>query len=373
MDRGALGAIDLPDLATYLQHKGWERTEGHTELAEFWRHLTDSDADLLVPRSRSVRDYLTRMSEILSVLEGRESRSWRSILADIQLVGTDVVRLKHPSDTPEGSIPLLDGVHLFEQALDMIAAAAGAAVSPRATLPPRRPLQAIDYLNRVRLGQTEKSSYVVRILSQIEPIETQRSPSLLDLWEEPFPRQVTMTLAKSLTAMDEAIQAVHTSGSYDGFIASVPKGVSANLCDSILGIVKHEARVVNVSIDLAWAIGRPVPPDVRSSFEFRFEDASILNEGARLLREVEPITGTTITGVVVNLHREEGELDGLATVSAVVNGSIRNLRVPLEQLDYLKAVEAHRESRGVIFQADLEARGRSYGAANVRNFKIILD
>lgn len=371
MDREALGEVGLLDLATYLKAKGWERSEGHTEFAESWRHGDDVGTDIVVPRVRNVRDYLTRMREILDALEDLESRSWRAILADIQLVGTDVVRLKHPSDTPEGSILLLDGVHLFEKALDMVAAAAGAAVAPRASLPPRRPPQAIDYLNRVRLGQTERSSYVVKILSRIDSQSAPAQPSLWDLWEDPFPRQVTMTLAKSLTAMDEAVRSARASGSYDSFVAAVPKGLSANLCDSVLGIVKHEARGVNVTIDLAWAIGRPVPPDVRSTFEFRFEDADILNEGARVLRAVEPISGTTLAGVVVNLHRDEGESDGLATVSAVVNGSIRKLRVPLEEVDYIKAVEAHRESRGVMFLADLAAHGRSYVATSVRDFRII--
>jgi hypothetical protein len=62
----------------------------------------------------------------------------------------------------------------------------------------------------------------------------------------------------------------------------------------------------------------------------------------------------------------------LAKIGSVINGRIRRLNVPLEEADYERAIDAHREQRGVLFHADVERLGRKWFANNVADFQIIV-
>ena len=78
-----------------------------------------------------------------------------------------------------------------------------------------------------------------------------------------------------------------------------------------------------------------------------------------------------MTGVVVNLHREEGQIEGRVTVACVIEGVVRQLQAILAAADYDRAIEAHREQKGVMFRADIARAGRGFRASNVREFRVV--
>jgi len=94
-------------------------------------------------------------------------------------------------------------------------------------------------------------------------------------------------------------------------------------------------------------------------------------EASEHLRRWEPQQGALITGVIVGLHRQEGQWDGRVTVACVIEGSVRQLQVPLPGADYQLAVDAHGDQKQVIFRADIQRLGRSYRASNISEFKVI--
>ena len=58
----------------------------------------------------------------------------------------------------------------MERARDLVLAAACAAITKRAYFATRKPTKATDYLSRVRMGQTERGSYVLTIRSDGMPL-----------------------------------------------------------------------------------------------------------------------------------------------------------------------------------------------------------
>jgi hypothetical protein len=251
-----------------------------------------------------------------------------------------------------------------------VTAAAYAAVSPRKIVPSRRPLEVQDYLQHVKLGQTEQGSFVLTIISNVTPLLTPGARNLLELMDEPFPRKVTKTLTGALGAMKEAMTTVKESNRLEVFATAVEHGVSANFCEAVVGLLEAAGHPGSIGLDVTWAPTLPVPNELPQSVEFSYAEAPILIEAARFLRASSPLEGIAITGVITNLHREQDAQDGIVTVFGVVDGVGRRILLPLIATDYQVAIEAHREKRGVYFVADVIREGRHYKAINISDFRM---
>jgi hypothetical protein len=312
------------------------------------------------------------MSEAFATVARVEARSELEVLNDLLLLDVDVVRVHRPADDDvRASIALSAGALLLQNATELVTASAVSAVSPRRVISARRPTQALDYLNRVQLGQTERSSFVLTIVSKVEALNTPGTPGLLEYMEEPFPRKVIATLARGLSAAKDAITQSAESGRYDPFDLTVEQGVSANLCEALAGIISAAEPGGSVNVSIGWAAKRPAPTQVPSSLTFERSDASLLLGAAKYLRHTSPLEGLRLTGVVVNLHREEGQQAGVATIATVIDGSVRKLSTPLTSDEYAIAIDAHREQRAILFRADAALVGRTYRATNVSDVRLV--
>jgi hypothetical protein len=373
-DREQLQSLTPTAIAAYLQAKGWHREPSGYEQAELWtlKINRDEPAEALVPTNGNVRDFALRVSELLSTLEYLEQRSQLEIVRDILYAEADVIRLRRLTEAGDaGVIPLVDGVKLVENAIAVMTAAACSAVSPRKVVPSQRPAEAQDYLQHVKLGQTEQGSFVLTIISPVVPLLTPGSPNLLEFMEDPFPRRVTKTLASALAATRVAISLETVSDRLGAFEGMVENGVSTDLCEAIAGLLEAAGQHGRIGLDVRWAPALPVTTQKGSSLEFTYEEAPVLTQAARVLRESSPQESISIFGVVVHLSREQHSDNGAVTIHGVVEGSLRKFLVPLSAADYEVAIEAHRQKRGVYFLADIAKLGRRYRADNVWGFRML--
>jgi hypothetical protein len=333
-DREQLQSLDPVEIASYLQAKGWQRTDSGYELAACWSFETNAGAslDVLVPTDATVGDFALRMSELLQALERVEQRSQMEILSDIQYARSDVVRLRRAEEgNAVGGIPLVDGEKFIGEAVTLMTAAACAAIYPGRVMSAKQAAQASEYLQHVKMGQTERGSFVLTIVSRLVPLVTPGAYPLFDSVDEPFPRKVTKTLAEALDATRMAVSKVQSSGRVKIFEEAVGHGVSANLCEAIAGLLAAAGQAGRIGVEVAWAPTLPSNVPELQPIEFAFEEVSILNRAARFLRESAPGEGIPIAGVVIRLAREQDAGDGTATILGVVGGSIRRITVPCER------------------------------------------
>lgn len=374
MFTGDLPPIDSESLATYLAANGWESEASVSPFAKIWYRPNQADdaPDLIVPIQDDVADFKVRLSEIFRNLQKIESRPEELIARDIILSSCDVVRLRRPvPSSKEDSILLKDGAVIIKNALKMMTSAACSTVSPRPVIPARRPAQASDYIDNIRMGHTERGSYVLTIISKVAPQLTQGAPGLLEYLECPFPRKVTQSLCRSLAALKDASQQVADSDDFTPFLDRVNEGITASLCEAIKDMVINESGEAEIGVSVSWAPSAPVEGESSQRFDFHPSIAPILSRAADFLRKSEPQEDIFLTGVVVGLHREEGSDDGRVTIACVIDGSVKQLQVQLGLDDYSTAIDAHGSRSGVVFRADIVRDGRSYVAESVQGFRLV--
>ena len=218
-------------------------------------------------------------------------------------------------EAADGSIPIDEGVSLVAHARDMMVAAACAALEPRAAYPGRKASEVTEYLKRTRMGQTERGSYVVSVISPVAPClapaeEGKLFEDVCVADEPPFERLVTVTLAQGLHAVSVAAERAASTGTFEPFLEAVKSGVSANLCSALVGLATGDGDTSQLDIDVSWSRARPQDAQTPSHFSLDRDAVPVIEEAGRLLRAKEPLEQFRLYGPVFRLQQRPDESRG---------------------------------------------------------------
>lgn len=386
-DVEALRSLGPAEVALYLRNHGWKLSREIGNKGAVWQKNPGKPhaPELLLPLRHDLDDYAERMAEVLQTLETSEGRSQLDVLREITDSTADIVRIRlQGSIFEDGSVPIDQAAQIVDQAREMMLAAACSTVQPRLVFRTRKPIQATEYLHHVRLGQTERGSYILNLRSAVPPRFSDaasssngpglsKPPPLVVERDEPFERRVTLMLARALGVTRSALASVAVTGDIAPFQAAAAEGVSANLCAALAGLnVGSNAQAID--INLRWSPMRPLPPGVEQARFHLSADALItLAEVARELKERTAYEDFDLNGVVTALHRERGEGIGRITVTGLVDGLLRKILLDLEPGDYKHALYAHSQQLAVACEGELEREGRSYRLLNPRKFVVVAE
>lgn len=369
-DSQTLEAIRSLEVISYLRATGWTQRDVRPERYSVWaRGNGHGDYEITVPLSR-FKDFALRMSEVLETLESAEGRSQLQILADLSISNADVVRISsNIAETADGTIPIEDAVALVQKARDAVLAAACSAIEPRAYFAPRKFDQALDYVRKVKMGQTERGSYTVTVVSRVAPV-LQQQP-LGDV-EEPYERRVVRTLGTGITTIRAAAEVAAATGRLESFEEGISLGVSANLCNALVGMVEDREFVRGLEFSFSWSRSRPqMQQEVPARILISPDSLPVIEEAGRLLRAISPREEFELIGIVVKLDRQPDEQLGRVTVLGFIEDRTHSIRMELAGEDYTRAVTAHDERKLVFVRGDLFKEGRSYVLKEPRGLQIL--
>jgi len=375
-DKETLSAIPPLEAAAYLRSRGWNESVVLPQKGAFWR-WQDSDGnefEIALPHDRRLGDFVQRMGDLLNTLEVAEQRSQFDILRDIMSTAADVVSVPASyAKAADGSMPINDGVALTQLARDMMMAAACATVDPRPAYLRRKPTRAVEYIESLRLGLPERGSYVLNIVSRVPPGLKSATGQLMLPVEDPFERQVTITLATALAESQKAAVSAATSGDIESFHHAVRSGVSANLCEALAGLRKFVDTSKGLAINFSWSRTRPVPESVPNRIVFGDDAMLVIGEAGRLLLATAPQEDFELHGMVFRLERAGDAEIGNIVVLGFIDEQPRKISLELGPKDYDLAVLAHRDRLPIVCSGDLVKEGRMFSLQNPRHFAIEQD
>lgn len=371
-DRSLIEAISSLELKAYLLAQGWSVVDKIKDKAIIL-NKEGSNEELVLPIRRDLGDFTLRLSELLKSLSDFEQRSMLSLIDDINKSGVDVIRVRMTEGTEDGSIPLSATADVFSNSREMLLAAACSAQQPKRIYGSRKTEEALSYLDKVRVGQTEYGSFILTFLSPVAPKLSSNQATLfadMEVDDDPFERLATKTLLKGLNAAKNAAVSALSDGGMAGFEESVSQGVSANLCDAIANIVNKAGKA---EISMTWAKTRPVPRQIaKEVVSFDRQIVEVIGEAARNFRLLEPQLNQQIQGWVYKLRQEQSaDPEGTIGISTIINDKPKKLKVVLTQDDYQKATQAHMDRKLVSLGGDLFLQGKATELRNPRNLVVM--
>ncbi len=359
----ALTALKPLEVASYLRVHGWRQEAELDGKGSVWvlpGTVDRDEADVRLPLRRDLVDFSLRMSEIVRTLAQVERRREEEVVSDLLTTGSDLIRVRAPSrNAASGSLPLEEAVAFVERSRDMMMAAACAAISKRPCFATRKPARATECLGKVRMGQTERGSYILTILSPVAPALTPDGELPLELEPpEPYERQVVRTLAESLAALEGAARQAAASGGMSAFDQAVRLGVSANLCEAVAGL-SAVSPGEGLDISIAWSRTRSTGTAVPSCIVLGSDSIPLILEAARLFKDTAPIEDVELQGFVTRLSRRPQQEPGEIILEGLIDGDLRRVAVRLVGDEvHSRAVQAHEQRERVACAGDLVKEGR---------------
>ncbi len=363
------------DVASYLRLHGWRQQDVERERFSIWTKgdETRGDFEVMLPMQPAFSDFGRRIKELVETLEAFERRPNIEIIEDLSTPNADIVRARlAPDGDFDGTLPLEDGAHAFQEMRELMLAAACAAVVPKQVFTKRKPDRAMKYLREARIGQTRRGSYVITVLSPVPPLfmaANKEGLLLQEVEEEPFARKTVRTLADALTATTEGVQVAAASGNLDALTSGVARGVSANLCEAVFGL--HEGSGERgIEFAFSWAPSRGVPPDIKSVQRLQPDSMLYLQEASRYFRQTSELEEVEVSGVVHRLERVQGD-SGDATLVGTADGERRTVVTRLDGGNHHLAIKAYEERLPVRCVGELVKEGKSYRLKNPRDFGLL--
>lgn len=370
-DLETLRAIQPLDVVAYLRAHRWQKAESLEKAAYWVKEDEASSYELLLPLDASLRDFPSRMAELLRTLEQAERRSQLEIVEDLSLSSADVVRPRLPGASHTGEISLEQGRVVYDQARNLMLAAACAAVEKRPLYAKRKPDQAMNFLKHAKFGMPKRGSYILTIISPVSPHIALGEDLLGSEPEEPFERRTMRTLAEALQTLALAALDVAMGSGIEPMRRAVQRGVSANLCEAIVGL--HDGLgEKGVEFAFSWAPLREVPASVPRFAAITPDFVSIIRETARVFRETEVTDGIEVIGVVNDLKHRGGD-QGRVTVIGTADGVARKVTLDLAGGNHALAVRSYEERIRLSCIGELVREGRSWVLRNPREISLLED
>lgn len=370
-----LASVAPSIVAAWLRARGWRLAEVRD--ARYSRfHLSDSDRgefEVDVPASQSVGDFARRMRDVVFNLGQVEQRSMAEVLDDILRVRADIVRMRWDGPAvASGRVPVELGARAVHLSRDMLLAAACATLERKRVFTKRKRNEAMNFLGSALLAPPQSGSFVLTVEVPLPPHLQQSISPAVD--EPPYERRVMVLLSEAVQAAHAAASEASGTGDIDPIVDAVAKGVSANLCDSISGMLESKG-FDGVELSFGWSPTRPTARSTPSKpVRFTPDQGDVLREAAKILRAAEPEPDFALKGPVVTLSSDRpSEAGGEVKVAGVVDGVVRRIAVGLNSMDYNKAVEAHGKEMDVVVEGELTKHGHRYVLESPRGFGLAVE
>lgn len=359
--------IDPDRLKTYLIKTGWRHDDNIGTLATIWHRPEPdyNDAEIILPVSDIAADFHQRMIDVFISIIEFEQRSLTQIVKDVLSYFADHIRIRvFHSDVDEGTIPLNDGVMLNSRARDLMAAAAMSITSKQRHFSGKHSKEANEYIDTLRLGQTEVGSYIVNVLAPVPVRPPEESLETL-----PLPRVVTENLKTSLEALTLAIKRFDLERQLSVFDEAIPNGASANMCDALIGFSgaqKQRGFEISIAPSRILEFGSS-----NQTFNFDIESVKAMVEASAYYKDDYVLHAFTVIGTIKRLDRSAGDEVGTVTVDTLIGDIVKHVAIQLGPDKYLDAVNAHKQRATVRCYGDLHVKARTATLLNPTGFEVL--
>ena len=365
-DTEALKAVSPAALLAYARAAGWSKAETYGDHSDVY--VAHGRPEIILPRTERLGDYANVVSRLIEIFADAEKTDELSLYQDLVTIDRDVIRVR-ATENGDGAVAVDDGLALLRGARDLLLAATCSLWNPRPLYRAGSNREAVEQVQRIRLGQTEQGSFVITLLTPVVASPTQPVPP--DDWRsegDPVERQITKQLTGALTAARAATKR-SSAGSAQAFFEAVKEGVSANLCDA-LGTLIEPFPALDISVTWARTLPRQTP---RETVPFDYSDAPILREAAQSFRETAQFfrngklrPDVPVTGIVRQLKRDKSEGGGRVELRALTEGRNQLVTAVLQSFDYERAIEAHLTETPIIMDGDLKLKRQRWHLLNAR-------
>lgn len=358
LDTETLNSIKPNLLKQYALNNGWTR-EGELKDKYFiYRHDITS-TQLLVPQDDIYEDYYRRISDAVELISKIEKRSTNSVINDVFLPQGDVLRFRLVGqDYETGTAPLAEGLSLIAGSKKSLFVSALQAINPKEHYLRLRNTEAEDFLNKCRLGQTERGSFITSFICPLG-LRSPEQPNMFDSQTpsiSTFTRKVTSNFMNGIHLLKTAIDDDNLDVLKEG---DTPL-VSSNFCDAL---VEMKPSSLNARLDISAKFSTKdlIPSNIKSSISIRADYFSQIEQISNELRpEFDSETQTVFAKVdsCLGQPNKNGDMEGEVILVFIDEETQAKAKIYLKPNEYQLALDAHGHNRYIKVSGNYKPSSR---------------
>jgi hypothetical protein len=358
-NRYPIKQVGIQNLKKYLNDRGWkEEPFGREEVIKFKspRPIRENIyLEIFIPSKRDLIDYTQAIEIALEAIAAFERRTFEDVLSQVLIFGDLLkVQISTPK-TKTGSIPINQGILLYERVNDLLVYSACAEISIEKVVS-RKLKEAMEFVENCLIEQSQYGSFIAKIHSQLERPQQR---ALFGGLTAPFGRKTILRILRGLKNVEDSIQ----EKSPDPIVNNYREGLNANMCDTLVDIVR-----IGLGNDLKFSTSLepviPIPDDIRTDTSLHPSSEGYLRDAADILKGEITKEKRELTGYVFQLRREpgeEGEKERIIRIFALgVEEKVLPVTIRLDDQSYRLAIDAHRDSKMIKIRGILEKVRRTW-------------
>ena len=362
--------ITAASMDRYLQLNGWTRNyDFANQNMMVYTSRNNSPKTIAIPASEEFDDFYSIVSNVIELLQKKENRPANEIIKDITTTFIDRLEIRVISEiTEDGKIPLEYAADCVEGLKELILYSVCAEQSAR-PICYRATEYAKSLLNKFKLAQTEKGSFILNV--DIQVVDENNEQTVLDGCEcdvpTPFEHKVIERIGTAIGQVDAIVQ--NQCQLSETAETAFEDGITANMCDAFLKMRPvSDADKVTTTIRFASSLTNRTGQVKR--IEMRANHFLVIDELSKIYRDKVAIQDVNLTGIIRSLSKRTESDSDLKTIRlyTTVNGSPRTVTISLSDAQYRIACDAHRDGLEVSVSGELDMSERYWVMNNVTNF-----
>ena len=365
--------ITAASIDRYLQLNAWTRNYNFSNRCMMvYTSSNGFPKTIAIPASEEFDDFYSIVNNVIELLQKKENRSEIEIIKDITTTFIDRLEIRVISEiTEDGKIPLEYAADCVEGLKELILYSVCAEQSARPIC-----YRATDYakslLNRFKLAQTEKGSFILNV--DIEVVDENNEQTVLAGCDIPVPfeHKVIERIGTAIGQVDAIVQNQRQLN--ETAENAFEDGITANMCDAFLKMrpisdTDKVAATIRYASSLMNRTGRI------EQIEMRANHFLVIDELAKIYRDKVAIQEVTLTGMIRSLSKRTESDGNLKTIRlyTTFDGSPRTVTISLTDAQYRIACDAHRDELEVSVSGELDMSERYWVMNNVTGFSPITE
>lgn len=355
----------------FLLKLDWEKTNDLNEYYNVWHSpiFNEKQEELVVPVTNEVFRLERDLKNIIKTLMSFYDKKEYQILDDFENSVKDQVKFRVKSEmTEDGYIPLVEGVRLLENTKEMLIASFLSVNNKKKNFTGPHPETVNEVISNIKMGQTEEGSFIINIYLPNNYYEDGQPP-LLEEESDSFTRKALTIMEQASTELiSKAETFENQNNDLSVFDDSYLVGVSSNFCSAVSEISSNGKNDVEIEIILNNKIDDK--EDIRR-IEIKKELIPIIDTVKEYYKQDLSTENYELIGHVTKLHQEVDDLEGDITLTCLIEGKLKKVKLQLNEEFYTIAQEAHRNKSYLRCVGTLKISGRVTTLTNITDVLII--
>lgn len=363
--------ITASSIDRYLQFNGWIRNYNFANRNMMvYTSKNNRQKTLAIPASEEFEDFYPILRDVIGLLRKKENRPANDIVKDITTTFIDRLEFRVISEiTEDGKIPLEYAADCVEGLKNLILYSVCAEQSARPIC-----YRTTDYakalLNKFKLAQTEKGSFILNV--DIQVVDENNEQIVLEGCDipTPFEHKVIERIGTAISQVDAIVnnQRQLTEMAETAF----ENGITANMCDAFLKM-RPVSDTDKVTTTIRYASSLTRQTGQIEQIEMRTNHFLVIDELAKIYRDKIAIQDVSLTGIIRSLSKKIDNDRDLKTIRlyTTFEGASRTVTIVLSDEQYRIACNAHRDGLEVSVSGELDMSERYWVMNNVTSFSPI--